>query len=127
MNEMRSGDRYDVTKIPSWNLYLNAEERQVMMDHGAYLRKYVEAGTVIVMGPVLEPAGPWGLAVFEAGSENEVRSITARDPTLLSGLGFRWEINPIAQAVVRNWCPQPHPGLGIPGGILRRRKTIGKG
>jgi len=54
-----------------------------------------------VMGPVLDPAGSWGLAVFEASSEDEVRSITARDLTVLSGVGFRWEIYPMAQAVVR--------------------------
>jgi uncharacterized protein YciI len=97
--------RYFFAKLipprPSFTTDMTAEERQVMMDHGAYLRKYVEAGTVIVMGPVLDPAGPWGLAVFEAGSEDEVRSITTRDPTVLSGLGFRWEIYPMAQAVVR--------------------------
>ena len=87
---------------PSFTAEMNAEERQVMMDHGAYLRKYVEAGTVIVMGPVLDPAGPWGLAVFGANSEDEVRTITARDPTVLSGLGFRWEIYPMPQTVVRN-------------------------
>jgi len=85
---------------------MTAGERQVMADHGAYLRKYVDEGVVIVMGPVLDPAGPWGLGVFEAGSENEVRAITARDPTTLSGLGFRWEIYPMAQAVVRKeWRP----------------------
>jgi uncharacterized protein YciI len=86
---------------PSFTTDMTAKERQVMMDHGAYLRNYVEAGTVIVMGPVLDPAGSWGLAVFEASSEDVVRSITARDPTVLSGLGFRWEIYPMAQAVVR--------------------------
>jgi uncharacterized protein YciI len=86
---------------PSFTTDMTAEERQVMMDHGAYLRNYVEAGTVIVMGPVLDPAGSWGLAVFEASSEDEVLSITARDPTVLSGLGFRWEIYPMAQADVR--------------------------
>jgi len=55
-----------------------------------------------MMGPVLEPCRPIGLAVFGVGSEDEVRTITARDPTILSGLGFRWEIYPMPQAVVRN-------------------------
>jgi len=87
---------------PSFTADITAEERQVMMDHGAYLGKYVDAGTVIVMGPVLDPAGPWGLAVFEAGSEKEVRTITARDPTNLSGLDLWWENYPMPQAVVRN-------------------------
>jgi len=86
---------------PTFAADMTAEERQVMLDHGAYLRNFVDAGTVIVMGPVMDPAGPWGLGVFESASEDEVRSILARDPTVLSGLGFRWEIYPMAQAVVR--------------------------
>lgn len=76
-------------------------EAKVMQEHGAYLTGYVEKGTVIVMGPVLDPAGAWGLAVFEAGSEQEVRAIIAHDPTTLSGLGFRWEISQMMRAVVR--------------------------
>jgi len=73
-----------------------------LIDRGAYLRKYVEAGTVIVKGPVLDPAGPWGLAVFGAGSEDEVLIIAAHDPAILSGLGFRGEIYLMPQAIVRN-------------------------
>ena len=110
--------RYFLAKLipsrPSFTADMTAEERQVMMDHGAYLGKYVDAGTVIVMGPVLDPAGPRGLAVFEAGSEEEVRTIIARDPTVLSGLGFRWEISPMLQAVVRNQCRHPHPRFRHP-------------
>lgn len=86
---------------PTFATDMDAEERQVMLAHGAFLRQYVESGTIIVMGPVQDPAGPWGLAVFEAGSEDEVRSIVARDPTVLSGRGFRWEIYPMLQAIVR--------------------------
>jgi len=97
--------RYFLLKLiaprPTFPADMTARERQVMLDHGAYLRSYVEKGTVIVMGPVQDPAGPWGLAVVEAGSEEEVRSIVDRDPTILSGLGFRWEIYPMLQAVVR--------------------------
>jgi hypothetical protein len=65
------------------------------MDHGAYLRNYVEAGTVIVMGPVLDPAGSWGLAVFGASSEDEVGpslpAIPPSSPGSASGGRFaRW-------------------------------------
>lgn len=86
---------------PSFASDMTASERQVMEQHGAYLRNYVDRGTVIIMGPVLDPQGAWGLAVVEAGSEDEVRSIIAQDPTILSGFGFRWEVYPMAQAVVR--------------------------
>jgi uncharacterized protein YciI len=86
---------------PDFAATMTGEEKQVMQEHGAYLKGYVDNGTVIVMGPVLDPAGAWGMAVVEAGSEDEVRTIIAKDPTVLSGLGFRWEIYPMLRAVVR--------------------------
>jgi uncharacterized protein YciI len=76
-------------------------EMKVMQDHGAYLAKYVNNRMLIVMGPVIDPKGAFGMAVFEAGSEEEVRAIIAKDPTTLSGLGFRWEIYPMMRAMVR--------------------------
>jgi uncharacterized protein len=86
---------------PDFAATMTEREEQVMQEHGAYLKGYVDKGTVIVMGPVLDPAGAWGMAVVEAGSADEVRSIIANDPTVLSGLGFRWEIYPMPRAVVR--------------------------
>lgn len=73
-----------------------------MQKHRVYLKGYLDKGAVIVMGPVLDPLGSWGLVVVETGSEEEARSIIAKDPTVRSGLGFRWEIYPMLQALVRN-------------------------
>jgi uncharacterized protein len=86
---------------PDFAATMTVEEAKVMQEHGAYLTQFLDTGTLIVMGPVLDPKGPWGMAVFEAGSEEEVRAIIARDPTTLSGLGFGWEIFPMLKAVVR--------------------------
>jgi uncharacterized protein len=86
---------------PAFATDMTEADMRVMQEHAAYLKGYVDKGTVIVMGPVLDPAGPWGLAVTEAGSEDEVRAIIAKDPTALSGLGFRWEVYPMLRAVVR--------------------------
>jgi uncharacterized protein YciI len=86
---------------PDFAATMTEAEMKVMQEHGAYLTKYVDKGSLIIMGPVLDPKGAWGMAVFEAGSEDEVRAIIAKDPTTLSGLGFRWEIYPMLRAVVR--------------------------
>ena len=111
---------------PSFTADMNAEERQVMMDHGAYLRKYVEAGTVIVMGPVLDPAGPWGLAVFEAGSEEEVRN--DHRPRSHRPLRARFPVGDLPDAA--GGCPElvpaATPRFRHPGGILRRMKYLKK-
>ncbi len=86
---------------PDFVATMTPEEMKVMQDHGDYLMKYIANGMLIVMGPVLDPAGAYGMAIFEAGSEDEVRAILAQDPTTLSGLGFTWEIYPMLRAVVR--------------------------
>ena len=86
---------------PDFAATMTEAEMKVMLEHGTYLTKYVDKGTLIVMGPVLDPKGAFGMAVFEAGSEDEVRAIIAKDPTTFSGLGFRWEIYPMMRAVVR--------------------------
>lgn len=90
-----------ISPRPDFVATMTEAEQQVMQEHGAYLKEYVDKGTVIIMGPVLDPAGAWGMAVVEAGSEDEVRAITAKDPTVLSGLGFRWEIYLMLRAVIR--------------------------
>ena len=86
---------------PDFAATMTAGELKVMQDHGTYLTQFLDAGTLIVMGPVLDPKGAFGMAVFEADSEEDVRAIIAQDPTTLSGLGFRWEIYPMMRAVVR--------------------------
>jgi uncharacterized protein YciI len=103
--EKDHGEKYFLLKLigtrPTFPADMTDAEMRVMQEHGAYLKGYVDKGIVIVMGPVLDPAGPWGLAVAEADSENEIRAIIAKDPTTLSGLGFRWEVYPMLRAVVR--------------------------
>jgi len=54
-----------------------------------------------VMGPVLDPAGSYGVAIMEVTLEDEIRAIIAKDPTILSGRGFRYEIYPMLRAAVR--------------------------
>ena len=80
---------------------MTAGELKVMQDHAAYLKSFLDDGTIIVTGPVLDPAGSWGVAVVETGSEAGVRAMIDKDPTTLSGLGFRWEIYPMLRAAVR--------------------------
>jgi uncharacterized protein YciI len=45
-----------------------------------------QTGKVVVYGPVKDGTGAWGLGVFEAGSEAEVREIAEADPAISSGM-----------------------------------------
>jgi uncharacterized protein YciI len=45
---------------------MSEEEQAVMGHHIAYWQQLAERGTALVLGPVSDPAGAWGLAVVEA-------------------------------------------------------------
>ena len=75
------------------------QEREVMKEHGQYWRNLMQQGIVHVFGPVMDPKGVWGLGIVEAINEDEVRSNTADDPALKSGL-TTLEIYPI-NAILR--------------------------
>jgi uncharacterized protein len=90
-----------VASRPDFATTMTDAEARVMREHGSYISDYVKKGTVVIMGPVLDPQGAWGVVVVEAGSEDEVRSFVTPDPTILSGLGFRYEIYPMLPAISR--------------------------
>jgi uncharacterized protein YciI len=49
-----------VAPRPTFASDMTVAEMAVMQEHAAYLKDYVDRGTVIVMGPVLDPGGPVG-------------------------------------------------------------------
>ncbi len=77
-----------------------------MGEHVAYWVQLARAGTAIAFGPVADPAGGWGLGILEAPSIEAVHAILAKDPTALSGLGFRHEAYLMPQLVTRDRLPQ---------------------
>ena len=72
-----------------------------MQEHAAYLRGFAEQGLAIVFGPVADPTGAYGIGVWELPDDQDINALCAADPTIKSGLGFRYEINPMPRAVVR--------------------------
>jgi hypothetical protein len=55
----------------------------------------------VVFGPVADPAGAYGIAVWELPDDADLAAICAADPVIKSGLGFRYEIHPMPRAVIR--------------------------
>jgi uncharacterized protein YciI len=70
---------------PTFALDMTEEEREVMRRHAAYWQPLVEAGRMVVFGPVLDSTGSWGLGVVEADDEDEIRSFAAGDPAVTTG------------------------------------------
>jgi uncharacterized protein YciI len=80
---------------------MTAREGAAMGEHFAYWQGLAERGVAVVVGPVMDPAGAWGLAVVEAGSPDEAQGLADADPVIRAGLGFAYEIHPMGQAILR--------------------------
>ncbi|TIQ27597.1 MAG: ATPase [Mesorhizobium sp.] len=85
---------------PDFAFTMTEEERALMNAHADYLRGQLRAGTMMLAGPVADPAGPWGLLILRVGSEAEARAVTDGDPTVRSGRGFRYEILPMMSTIM---------------------------
>jgi len=71
---------------PTFALDMTEDEARIMGEHAAYWLPLAENGTVVVFGPVMDPAGTWGLAVIRAADERDVRAMGERDPAVTSRL-----------------------------------------
>ena len=61
--------------------------------HREHLKRQFEAGKLYHAGPYTDDTG--GMAIYSAASEDEVRSILARDPFTTEGI--------ITEATVKEW------------------------
>jgi uncharacterized protein YndB with AHSA1/START domain len=80
---------------PDFAFTMSEAEKAVMAAHADFLRGLLRDGRGLIFGPVADPAGPWGLGLIRAESEEAARALTDADPTSRSGLGFHWEILPM--------------------------------
>ena len=85
---------------PSFAMDMSEQERAVMTDHGIYWRGLLQARTCVVFGPVLDPAGVWGLAVVEAATADDVMALGRTDPAVASGT-CTFEVFPMMGATAR--------------------------
>ncbi len=79
------------------------EERAMMAEHGRYWRQLLADGVAVVFGPVLDPAGPYGLAVVEVDDQEHAGRVIAADPAVRGGI--KTEVYPMLNAIYR-----PHTG-----------------
>lgn len=69
-----------VPNRPSFSKDMTLEERAIMQQHVVYWRELLEKGKVIAYGPVLDPAGVYGLAIIDVENEEEAKTYMANDP-----------------------------------------------
>jgi uncharacterized protein YciI len=75
-------------------------EAKLMDEHADYWRRQLAAGRALVLGPVMDPAGAYGIGVICAANDADAQALAAADPALQAGIGFRFEVHPMASALV---------------------------
>ena len=70
---------------PTFALDMTEEERAIMGRHAAHWQPLIDAGRMVVFGPILDDTGSWGLGVIEAEDEDELRTFAAGDPVVTTG------------------------------------------
>jgi uncharacterized protein YciI len=84
---------------------MTPEERVLMQEHSRYTRERFDAGKILLYGPVMAQGGAFGMAVFEAVDEAEVRQVLENDPTVLAGLN-KFEIHPMRVGAAQGFGAQ---------------------
>ena len=85
-----------IASRPTFAFDMSAEERATINQHIQYWKQVAGAGKVAVFGPVMDPAGPCGMGVVAAESEDEIKEFMANDP---ASAILRYEYYPM-QAVL---------------------------
>lgn len=76
----------------SFTIDMTNEEKLVMQHHVNYWKPYVDNGVVLVLGPVFDPKGGFGIAVIGVEDEMQLETLIANDPA--NGLNS-YEIYPM--------------------------------
>ena len=82
---------------PTFHLDMTADERAIMQRHVEYWSEKAERGIAIVFGPAMDPKGVYGMGVYRAEDEAEMRSLLEQDPA--NDL-LQYDILPMLRAVV---------------------------
>ena len=85
---------------PTFPADMSEQEAAIMAEHFAYWEPFEQRGQVIVLGPVLDPAGTWGLGIIEGDTDEAVRAMALEDPAVKSGMAT-FEVLAMADPFVR--------------------------
>ena len=89
---------------PTFPFDMSESEKALMGQHAVYWAGLCAKGKVLVYGPVLDQTGPFGMGVFDAADEAEVRRLLDTDPVMQAKIGFKTEITPM-RAYTRELAP----------------------
>ena len=77
---------------PTFPKDITTEERAIMSRHVTYWRSCFSDNSLIVMGPVADPNGTYGIAILRLRDETDAGRLARNDPAILADAGFRYEL-----------------------------------
>src|SRR5436309_7304377 len=86
---------------PDFLSTMTAHESELMKQHGAFLNDLLEKRTVVVHGSVLDPAGGYGLSLFQVDDDQDMKAMTSADRIVQGGVGH-YEIHPMLHLRTRS-------------------------
>ena len=79
---------------PTFATDITPDEAKLMQQHSDYWTAQFAKGSVLIIGPVLDPKGIFGMAVLETATEEEARALAMNDPSVKAGLN-KVELSPM--------------------------------
>jgi hypothetical protein len=73
---------------PTFVQDMTEAERKAMGEHAIYWKDLTDRGIAVVFGLVLDPKGPWGVAIVDVADEPDARVLGMNDPAVKAGLTF---------------------------------------
>jgi hypothetical protein len=86
---------------PTFPMDMSSDEAAIMQEHFAYWRGLLAQNRVVVYGPVMDPAGTYGVAVLEVEDEPAARDVGKNDPAIRADAGFSFQLLSMPDTQVR--------------------------
>src|SRR5438270_4826140 len=65
---------------PDFAQTMNEQERNIMLQHIDYWKKYMDEGITIRYRPILDPKGVYGIGIIAVDNEDQVKELIKNDP-----------------------------------------------
>jgi len=80
---------------------ITPDEAHLMQAHAAYWDEQMARGFVLAIGPVMDPAGAYGIGIIQVEDGQDAAALCGQDPVLLADAGFRGEVHPLPKLMVQ--------------------------
>jgi len=80
---------------------ISDDEKAIFQQHSDWQIELRKAGQIVAHGPVIDPAGIYGVALWEIDEAADIEALTAQDPIVVAGVGH-YEHFPMMQLSTRS-------------------------